>query len=48
MPQTAVGDLSVHYEVRGSGYPLLMIIGLSFSLLDWGDELPMNLQSTIR
>lgn len=39
MPQTMVGDLNVHYEVKGSGYPLLMIMGLSFSLLDWEGEL---------
>jgi pimeloyl-ACP methyl ester carboxylesterase len=43
MSQITVGDLSIHYEVKGSGYPLLMIMGLSFSLLDWGDELPNEL-----
>lgn len=43
MPRATVGNLSVHYEVRGSGAPLLMIMGLSFSLLDWGDELPDEL-----
>ncbi|OUL28885.1 alpha/beta hydrolase [Nostoc sp. 106C] len=37
MPETQVGDISIYYEVKGSGYPLLMIMGLSFSLLDWGD-----------
>ena len=43
MPQIIVNGLSVHYEVKGSGHPLLMIMGLSFSLLDWGDELPNEL-----
>ncbi|MDZ8263009.1 alpha/beta fold hydrolase [Nostoc sp. ChiQUE01b] len=37
MPENKVGDISIYYEVKGSGYPLLMIMGLSFSLLDWGD-----------
>lgn len=37
MPEVQVGDISIYYEVKGSGYPLLMIMGLSFSLLDWGD-----------
>lgn len=43
MPQIAVGNLSVNYEIKGSGHPLLMIMGLSFSLLDWGDDLPNEL-----
>ncbi|MBW4458498.1 MAG: alpha/beta hydrolase [Nostoc indistinguendum CM1-VF10] len=43
MPQIWVGDLNVHYELKGNGDPLLMIMGLSFSLLDWGDELPDEL-----
>ena len=43
MPQIKVGGLSVHYEIKGSGHPLLMIMGLTFSLLDWGDELPNEL-----
>ncbi|MEH1921263.1 alpha/beta fold hydrolase [Nostoc sp.] len=43
MPQILVGDLNVHYELKGNGDPLLMIMGLSFSLLDWGDELPNEL-----
>lgn len=43
MPQIVVSDLSIQYELKGSGDPLLMIMGLSFSLLDWGDELPDEL-----
>jgi 3-oxoadipate enol-lactonase len=33
-----VGDININYEIQGSGAPLLMIIGLSFSLLDWGNK----------
>jgi 3-oxoadipate enol-lactonase len=32
--------LGINYEVLGSGEPLLLIIGLSFSLADWGDVFP--------
>jgi 3-oxoadipate enol-lactonase len=40
MPNIKVGDIDIHYQIQGSGQPLLMIMGLSFSLLDWGTELP--------
>ncbi|UBF26688.1 alpha/beta hydrolase [Kovacikia minuta CCNUW1] len=40
MPQITVGNLDINYQIQGSGDPLLMIIGLSFSLLDWGTTLP--------
>jgi 3-oxoadipate enol-lactonase len=40
MPKVTVGDLTVNYKTLGQGEPLLMIIGLSFSLLDWGTTLP--------
>ncbi|MEH2376841.1 alpha/beta fold hydrolase [Nostoc sp.] len=43
MPEVKVGDISIYYEVRGSGYPLIMIMGFSFSLLDWGDAFPDEL-----
>jgi 3-oxoadipate enol-lactonase len=43
MPQVTVNDLETHYEIQGEGEPLLLIIGLSFSLLDWGTELPERL-----
>ena len=33
-----VGDININYQVQGSGKPLLMIMGLSFSLLDWGKK----------
>jgi 3-oxoadipate enol-lactonase len=40
MPNITVGDIDIHYQIQGNGEPLLMIMGLSFSLLDWGTELP--------
>jgi 3-oxoadipate enol-lactonase len=40
MPKIAVGDIDINYQIQGSGSPLLLIMGLSFSLLDWGTELP--------
>jgi pimeloyl-ACP methyl ester carboxylesterase len=36
MPKITVRDLDINYEIQGSGSPLLMIIGLKLSLLDWG------------
>ena len=35
MPKITVGDIDINYQIQGSGSPLLMIMGLSFSLLDW-------------
>jgi pimeloyl-ACP methyl ester carboxylesterase len=40
MPKITVGDLDVNYQIKGTGEPLLLIIGLSFSLLDWGTDFP--------
>jgi 3-oxoadipate enol-lactonase len=40
MPKLTVGDLDINYQIQGEGEPLLLIIGLSFSLLDWGTTLP--------
>jgi len=40
MPKITVGGLDINYKILGSGEPLLLIIGLSFSLLDWGTEFP--------
>lgn len=40
MPKIAVNNLDINYILKGKGEPLLMIIGLSFSLLDWGSRLP--------
>jgi 3-oxoadipate enol-lactonase len=38
MPKITVGDIDINYQIQGSGSPLLMIMGLSFSLLDWGEK----------
>lgn len=43
MPKIAVNGLNINYRILGHGEPLLLIIGLSFSLLDWGTELPAQL-----
>lgn len=40
MPITKVGEINVNYQIQGKGEPLLLIIGLSFSLLDWGAQFP--------
>lgn len=40
MPKATVGDIDINYKIQGQGEPLLMIIGLSFSLLDWSIKLP--------
>lgn len=40
MAKITVGDLEINYTIQGTGEPLLMIMGLSFSLLDWGTKLP--------
>ncbi len=45
MPKTTVGDIDINYQIQGSGSPLLLIMGLSFSHLDWGTELPALLAS---
>jgi 3-oxoadipate enol-lactonase len=38
MPKITVGDIDINHEIQGSGAPLLMIMGLSFSLRDWGKK----------
>jgi 3-oxoadipate enol-lactonase len=38
-----VGDIEIYYEVHGCGEPLLMIMGLGGSILDWGWVLPPKL-----
>ena len=38
MTQITVGDIEIDYEIQGSGAPLLMIMGLSFSRRDWGKK----------
>ena len=45
MPYANIGDIDINYQDQGSGSPLVLIIGLSFSQLDWGTELPALLAS---
>jgi 3-oxoadipate enol-lactonase len=40
MPKITVGEFDINYKILGKGEPLLLIIGLSFSLLDWGTKFP--------
>jgi 3-oxoadipate enol-lactonase len=41
MPHAKVGDTKVHYEVHGSGEPLLLITGLCGDLTSWKRALPL-------
>jgi 3-oxoadipate enol-lactonase len=41
MPHINVGDTKVHYEVHGSGEPLLLITGLCGDLTSWKKALPL-------
>lgn len=44
-----VNDLELYYQILGNGgEPLLMIMGLSFSHLDWGPVLPQLLSQHYR
>lgn len=43
MPNARVANIDLYYETYGKGTPLLMIMGLKFSLLDWGEKLPQEL-----
>jgi pimeloyl-ACP methyl ester carboxylesterase len=38
MSKITVGDIDINYKIQGSGSPLLMIMGLRLSLLDWGKK----------
>lgn len=40
MPKATVNELDINYQALGTGSPLLLIIGLSFSMADWGDYFP--------
>jgi pimeloyl-ACP methyl ester carboxylesterase len=48
MPQVRVGDVSLHYEVAGSGEPLLMVMGLGGSSAGWAPELVAELTRSFR
>jgi pimeloyl-ACP methyl ester carboxylesterase len=39
MPLANINDLNIHYQVRGLGEPLLLILGYRGSGYMWGDEL---------
>ena len=41
MPHMEVGDTRVHYEVHGSGEPLLLITGLCGDLTSWKKAIPL-------
>lgn len=43
MPKVTIGDLEINYQIQGQGDPLVLIMGLGFSLLDWGTEFPTAL-----
>jgi len=45
MPKVKVNDIQIYYEVRGRGFPLMMIIGLGANL-DWWD--PRMLQGAVQ
>ena len=39
MPKVKVNDISIHYEVHGDGFPIIMITGVSFCLRIWDNSL---------
>ena len=39
MPTARIGDINIHYDTRGEGEPLLLIMGYRGSGLMWGEEL---------
>lgn len=48
MPKLKVADVSLHYDVYGSGEPLLMIMGLGASSAAWDPELVQELSKSFR
>ena len=48
MPEISVDDLKLHYEVQGSGDPLLMVMGLGSSSAAWSPELVTGLARSFR
>jgi 3-oxoadipate enol-lactonase len=40
MPFSNIGDIDLHYEIYGEGFPLLFISGLSGSTYSWGGQIP--------
>lgn len=43
MPELQIGDVKLHYEIHGSGDPLLMIMGLGSSSASWDPQLIADL-----
>jgi len=37
MPKVKVNDIQIYYEVKGEGFPLVMINGLGGNLDSWGN-----------
>ena len=40
MPFSNIGDVDLHYEIHGEGFPLLFISGLSGSTYSWEGQIP--------
>ncbi|MFX1572765.1 MAG: alpha/beta fold hydrolase [Promethearchaeota archaeon] len=39
MPKVKVNNINMYYEIRGDGFPIIMITGISFCLRIWDDSL---------
>jgi len=48
MPEIRVDDVKLHYEVQGSGDPLLMVMGLGSSSASWHPDLIAGLARSFR
>jgi pimeloyl-ACP methyl ester carboxylesterase len=48
MPSAKIGDINFHYDVHGSGEPLLMIMGLGASSAAWDPDLVEKLARDFR
>jgi pimeloyl-ACP methyl ester carboxylesterase len=48
MPDVRINDVKLHYEVQGSGDPLLMVMGLGASSVNWRPELVAELARSFR
>ena len=48
MPETRIGDVTLHYDVYGAHDPLLMIMGLGASSAAWDPELVQDLAQSFK
>jgi len=48
MPKVKVNDIQIYYEVKGKGFPLVMIQGLSYSLDGWDPRLIKGLSKMFK